>query len=126
MSCTILIVEDAEQCADTLELALLDLPGASIVAARSAEEALGLILKAPVGALITDLHLPEMSGFDLIRLVRGAPGHRSIPILVLSGDCDPATPERVRTLGADAFFPKPYSPSAVRQKLEMLLNAKAV
>ena len=64
-----------------------------------------------------------MSGFDLIRRVREQPGYAHVPILVISGDSDPGTPERIRALGANAFFPKPYSPSAVRKKLETLLNA---
>jgi DNA-binding NarL/FixJ family response regulator len=40
----------------------------------------------------------------------------------LSGDSHPDTPERLRSLGANAFFPKPYSPSDVRHTLEDLLN----
>jgi CheY-like chemotaxis protein len=44
-----------------------------------------------------------------------------LPILLISGDSDPMLPERALAQGADAFFPKPYSPSAVRKKLEQLL-----
>jgi two-component system chemotaxis response regulator CheY len=122
MPCIVLIVDDAEQCAETLELALFGLPGVDVVAAESAEQALRLMLERRVCAIITDLHLPRMSGFDLIRRVREQPGYTQIPILVISGDSDPGTPDRIRTLGANAFFPKPYSPSAVRKKLETLLN----
>jgi DNA-binding response OmpR family regulator len=123
MSRIVLIVDDAEQCAETLEVALFGMPGVDIVAADSAETALRLMRERRIGAFITDLHLPQMSGFDLIRKVREQPGYAQVPILVISGDSDPGTPERLRALGADAFFPKPYSPSAVRKKLEMLLNA---
>jgi CheY-like chemotaxis protein len=123
MSCLVLIVDDAEQCAETLELALYGLPGVDVVAAGSAEAALRMMLDRQICAVITDLHLPRMSGFDLIRRVREHPGYAEVPILVISGDSDPATPDRIRALGANAFFAKPYSPSAVRKKLEMLLNA---
>jgi two-component system chemotaxis response regulator CheY len=123
MSCLVLIVDDTEQCAETLEVALFGLPGVDVLAAQSAEAALRLMAERQVCAFITDLHLPRMSGFDLIRRVREQPGYARVPILVISGDSDPGTPERIRKLGADAFFPKPYSPSAVRKKLEMLLNA---
>jgi CheY-like chemotaxis protein len=123
MSCIVLIVDDAEQCAETLEVALFGLPGVDVVAAGSAEAALRMMAERRVCAVITDLHLPRMSGFDLIRRVREQPGYADVPILVISGDSDPGTPERIRALGANAFFPKPYSPSAVRKKLEMLLNA---
>ena len=123
MPCAVLIVDDAEQCSETLEVALFGLPGVDVLAAKSAEAALRLMLERRICAFITDLHLPHMSGFDLIRRVREHPGYASVPILVISGDSDPGTPERTRALGADAFFSKPYSPSAVRRKLEMLLNA---
>jgi CheY-like chemotaxis protein len=119
----VLIVDDAEQCAETLEVALSGLPGVDVLAAKSAEMALRMMDEQRISAFITDLHLPRMSGFDLIRRVRENPGYANIPILVISGDSDPATPERIRALGANAFFAKPYSPSAVRQKLEMLLDA---
>ncbi len=122
MPCTVLIVDDAEQCCDTLEVALFGLKGVDVVAAETAERALQLMLERRVCAMITDLHLPSMSGFDLIRRTRELPGYERVPILVISGDSDPGTPERIRALGANAFFPKPYSPSAVRKKLEMLLN----
>ena len=66
--------------------------------------------------------MPHMDGFELIERVRaGGPGTR-VPIIVVSGDSDPDTPERVRRLGADAYFAKPYSPAAVRETLERLLH----
>jgi DNA-binding NarL/FixJ family response regulator len=44
-----------------------------------------------------------------------------MPVLVISGDSDPRTPARVIAAGAQAFFAKPYSPAAIRRKLEELL-----
>ena len=92
------------------------------MAAESAEQALRLMVQHRICAMITDLHLPHMSGFELIRRVRELPGYAGVPILVISGDSDPGTPGRIQALGANAFFSKPYSPAAVRKKLEMLLN----
>jgi CheY-like chemotaxis protein len=123
MSCLVLIVDDAEQCSETLEVALFGLPGVDVMAAQSAEAALRMMVERRICAFITDLHLPRMSGFDLIRRVREQPGYAHVPIVVISGDSDPGTPDKLRKLGANAFFPKPYSPSAVRKKLEMLLDA---
>jgi two-component system chemotaxis response regulator CheY len=122
MPCVVLVVDDAEQCAETLEVALLGVPGVSVVSVESAEEALRLMAERPICAFITDLHLPRMSGFELIRRVREQPVYARAPIVVISGDSDPTMPDRIRALGADAFFPKPYSPSAVCKKLEILLH----
>jgi DNA-binding response OmpR family regulator len=46
-----------------------------------------------------------------------------MPILVVSADADPSTPARALGLGANAYFAKPFSPSAMRKKLEELMYA---
>jgi two-component system, chemotaxis family, chemotaxis protein CheY len=122
VSRTVLIVEDTDTCSDVLEVALLAVPDIHIQSAATAEEALEYLDGRDVCALITDLNLPRMDGFELIERVRGRSGQPRVPILVISGDTDPRTPERVRHLGADAFFTKPYSPGEVRQKLEQLIH----
>jgi CheY-like chemotaxis protein len=122
MDRTVLIVEDSDTSADTLEIALLSLTGVSVAHAATGRTAWQLIQKQNVSAIITDLHMPQMDGFELIARVRAAAGATHVPIIVISGDSDPETPERVRRLGADAYFVKPYSPAAVREKLERLLH----
>ncbi len=76
-----------------------------------------------VRAIVTDLQLPTMDGYELIEWVRGRSSHGALPIVVTSGDSDPGNSERLRLLGADAYFVKPYSPAAVRRTLEKLLHA---
>jgi CheY-like chemotaxis protein len=119
---TVLIVEDSDTSADTLEIALLSLPDVSVAHAASGRKAWQLIQNEGVAAIVTDLHMPQMDGFELIERVRAAGGAARVPIIVISGDSDPGTPERVRRLGADAYFAKPYSPAAVRETLERLLH----
>jgi len=122
MAKTVLIVEDTELCRDTLEVALMKLPNTRVRSVTTAEEALQYLAGDEISALITDLHLPLMDGFELIEMVRSMPHRSSMPILVISGDSDPAMPQRVVHLGANAFFPKPYSPAAVRHKLAELME----
>lgn len=121
----VLIVEDTEFCRDTLELALMTLPNLSVRSVTTAEEALEWLDAHEACALVTDLRLPVMNGFELIEAVRGRPLQASLPILVISGDSDPRIPSRVADLGANAFFAKPYSPAEVRNKLEQLINSCA-
>ena len=71
---------------------------------------------------VTDLQLPLMDGFSLIERVRREPRHARMPVMVISGDADPRAPERALRLGANAFFPKPYSPAEVRTRLEELIG----
>jgi DNA-binding response OmpR family regulator len=125
MTRNVLIVEDTELCRDTLEVALMKLPNLAVQAVTTAEEALEWLDANEVCALVTDLHLPQMNGFELIEAVRRRPWRSSLPILVISGDSDPRIPTRLAKLGANAFFSKPYSPAVVTLKLEELLVAGA-
>jgi two-component system chemotaxis response regulator CheY len=118
---TILVVDDAEDCIATLDLALQTLPGVVIQPAPSAEAALADLENGTFSAVITDIHLPEMTGLELVARIRENPRFRSLPILVVSADADPSTPGRALGLGANAYFAKPFSPSAVRKKLEELV-----
>jgi two-component system chemotaxis response regulator CheY len=122
---SVLIVEDSENSAATLEIAFLGIPGVSVLTASSALEALRILNGdgAGVRAIVTDLNMPRMDGFELIRRVRQHERLSATPIIVVSADTDPDTPGRISQLGVSAFFPKPYSPAQVRRKLEQILNA---
>jgi two-component system chemotaxis response regulator CheY len=121
---TILIVDDTHTCGDTLALALATIPGLDVLTVTSAQEALTLADTIPLAALVTDLHMPRIDGYELIRRIRSQARFATVPIFVISGDSDADTPRRLRSMGADAFFPKPFSPNAIRQALEERLHAK--
>jgi DNA-binding response OmpR family regulator len=125
MTRTVIIVEDAEGTATALEIALNAINGMRVLTLTDASQALDLLLREPgdFAALITDLHMPNMDGFALIRAVRSHECYSKLPILVISGDSSPETPKRSLTIGANAFFSKPYSPIQIRRTLEGLLNA---
>jgi DNA-binding response OmpR family regulator len=122
MTRTVLVVEDTDLC-DALEVALMKVPDVRVRTVATAEDALRWLAEDDICALVTDLHLPHMDGFELIEAVRAHPRRASLPILVISGDSDPRTPARLAGLGANAYFSKPYSPAEVRSRLEQLLDA---
>lgn len=124
---TILIVEDSETCAETLQIALETMPGLNTMVLQSLAAALAALRNDEnnIAALVTDLHMPRCAasegGFELIRQLRAEVRYASLPVLLISGDSDPQLPQRALAHGVDAFFSKPYSPAAVRRKLEQLL-----
>ena len=123
----VLIVEDNALCVEPLEVALLPRLDLEVKVVSTAQEALQFLAasETPVAALVTDLHLhlSRIDGFELIERVRAQPCLVKLPIIVISGDSEPETPRRVQALGA-AYFGKPYSPGAVRQALEQLLDVQ--
>lgn len=125
---TILIVEDTESCGSTLEIALSGLAGFVALLINKGDYALRYLEErndGNISAVVTDLHMPGIDGFELIERIRADQRYIDLPIIVISGSTDPQTPKRVFELGANAFFGKPYSPAKVRAKLEQLLNANA-
>ena len=122
----VLVVDDSENAAATLEIALMAIPGLSIKLATSGLEALGVLSreKEAAHAIVTDLNMPRMDGYELIRRLRADRRYRATPIVVVSADTDPATSQRVAELGVTAFFSKPYSPAEVRRKVEQILDGK--
>ena len=121
---TILIVDDAQTSAVALELACAAIEGVSVAAVSSALEAVRILRDqaTSVCAVITDIRMPAMDGFELLRFIRGDSRYASTPVIVVTADTDPETLDRSLRLGASAFFPKPFSPLAVRQALERFLH----
>lgn len=119
----VLVVDDAEDCAATLDVALQSIPGLVVRYAASAEAALPMLDGDSVSAVITDVQLPSMTGLELIGIIRRQDRFGRLPILVVSADPDPSVPGNAIQLGANAFFAKPFSPAAIRKKLEELFHA---
>ena len=124
MERTVLIVEDAETCASILEIIFSSIHGLKVLTASSGDEAWELLEQQaePVRAIVTDLHMPGMDGFELMERVRSHHLHSGAPIMVITGCTDIDAPEQARLRGANAVFMKPYSPARVREKLEQLLS----
>ena len=120
----VLIVEDAETCSSTLEIIFSSIRDLKILTSASAEQAWQLLESQAedIRAIVTDLHMPGMDGFELIEKVRADRQHAGLPIVVITGSTDPDVPERLRRRGVNAVFAKPYSPALVREKLEQLLS----
>lgn len=120
----VLIIEDADFCASTLEILFGSIWNLQIMTASSAEQAWEMLRNPsqPIGAIVTDLHMPGMDGFELIDRVRSDANRSTLPIMVITGSIEPDVPERLRRRGVDAVFAKPYSPAVVRERLEQLID----
>jgi len=119
----ILIVDDNLACAEPLQIALECIRDMEIQVAADAGAALGIIAGAPdrIAAIITDLRMPFVSGLEFLNILKADACLCNVPVFIISGDSDPLLPARAMSGGAAAFFTKPYSPFAVRKRLEQLL-----
>lgn len=60
----------------------------------------------PIDLIISDMHLPDGTGLEIVRHVRRNPAFQRTPMLILSSDVDPKTVARAYALGANAYISK--------------------
>lgn len=101
----ILLVEDDASTRQSLEL-LLRSEGFNVYATGEGEEAVSLGKLYDYDAILLDLTLPDMSGFDVIRALRLAAV--KTPIIALGYECDVDTTVRVLGIGGDECLAKPF------------------
>ena len=90
---------------------LLQKAGHRPVCVEGGEQVLDLLADADYDAAIIDLHMPGLSGLDLLKQLRAmeAAGGRRTPVVVLSADVTPASIHACTKAGARAFLAKPVS-----------------
>lgn len=104
---TVLIAEDNLDFRELLAF-LLENRGYTVVEASDGKEALRLAMDTHPDLIVTDLGLPAMNGFDLVRHVRANNGHkRDLKILMLTAYDRPEYIETARNVGCDVVLSKP-------------------
>jgi len=117
-----LLVDDLKANLLALE-ALLTRDGLELLHAHSGPEALELLLIHDVALALVDVQMPEMDGFELAEIMRGAERTRSIPIIFLTaGVVDQQRRIRGYETGAVDFLPKPIDPENLRNKANVFFD----
>ena len=106
----VLLVED-EQDARTLTSTLLERQGARVTAVGSAQEALDVLQNEPPDVLLSDIAMPGMDGYELIRRVRANDAWSAIPAAALTAFVSPTDRGRALLAGFDTHVPKPVEPA---------------
>ncbi|MGB8959971.1 MAG: response regulator [Candidatus Aminicenantales bacterium] len=120
----LLVAEDNESDKRTIMEALRDQPY-RIEAVRTGKEALARIHREKVDLVLLDILLPDISGFDVLRLVKDREDTRDIQVVVIT--CLEGEDDRVRGIesGADEFLAKPIVPRELVARVRSLLENKS-
>jgi two-component system chemotaxis response regulator CheY len=105
----VLVVDDSKTMRDMVSFTLKG-AGFSVMEAEDGQKALTLLRSTSIDLAITDLNMPNMDGVTLIRNMRADPRHRSVPILMLTTESDPAKKADGRSAGATGWIVKPFAP----------------
>ena len=116
----ILIVDDEPKNLTVLETVLAD-PSYRLVRAASGEEALLALIADEFALLILDIHMPEMTGFELAQMIKKRKKTSHVPIIFLTAyyNQDQHVLEGYGT-GAVDYLQKPVNPTVLRSKVSGL------
>jgi len=119
----VLAVDDNEQNLQLLEEYLWSW-GYDVVLARDGREAVELYPKHNPSIIVLDVMMPNMDGYEACGLIKGSPGGRTIPILMLTALT--GTEDKIRALecGADDFLNKPINREELRTRVKSLIRIR--
>ena len=120
------IVEDEEIMQKVL-IAMLKSDGYAVVVYPDGRSALDKLASESLDFVILDVNLPDMSGHDVCRALKGDPRTRRIPVLMLTGEARDLE-LRVAGLdaGADDYMFKPVGPKVLLPRIRALLKTARV
>lgn len=118
----VLLVDDIEANMVALEALLSDL-NCELVCANSGNEALRQLLRRDFAAMLLDVQMPGMNGYEVAKYARDNPATRDVPIIFLTAmHEDESSVLRGYGLGAVDFLFKPVNPYVLRAKVRIFLE----
>lgn len=121
----LLIVEDSATQAAELTM-LLESNGFEVNVARDGLTGLERIRAADYDAVLSDVVMPGLDGYDLCRQLKASSHTASLPVILLTSLNDPLDIVRGLECGADNFITKPFEPGYLLDRIERLLENKAL
>lgn len=109
MTKRILTIDDSKTIRDMLMMTLSD-AGFEVLQAVDGQDGVDMLASQQVDVIITDINMPRMNGYEVIRHLRAAPEHKSTPILVLTTESDAEKKGLAREAGATGWMVKPFDP----------------
>ena len=119
MSPTMLVVDDDASIRELVAEALQG-EGYAVETAEGGAQALDMVARAVPDAIVLDIWMPSLDGFDFMRTLRGDPKTQAVPVVAMSA----AYPERAaHDLGVQEFLAKPFEVTALVAAVERALTA---
>jgi two-component system chemotaxis response regulator CheY len=112
-----LAVDDSKTMRDMVSFTLKG-AGFDVIEAEDGKHAITQLGSNMVDVVITDLNMPNMNGFDLIRNLRARADFKTVPILMLTTEGDDARKQEGKSVGATGWIVKPFNPEKLIQVVQ--------
>ena len=120
----ILIIDDEEDLCNLLKVSF-EFRKFKTFIAHDGEEGLRLVHKKKPDAIVLDVMMPKINGYDLVNRLKEKEEHREIPILILTcvtSDSNRSDEEWRDSIGVNDFISKPCDPIEIVDRVEKMLS----
>jgi two-component system chemotaxis response regulator CheY len=121
MGRTILAVDDSATVRKFVSVALT-MQGFSVVTACDGMDALEKLPHQQVDLVITDLNMPNMDGFELIKALRENAAYKAVPVIILTSLTDEASKDTGAGLGVNSYLVKPFSLEKIQYEVAKYIS----
>jgi two-component system alkaline phosphatase synthesis response regulator PhoP len=118
----ILIADDNENIREALTYLLED-EGYNLSMARDGAETLAKARDIRPDILFLDIMMPVMNGYEVCRVIKNDPDLKDIHVIMLTAKGQVAEQERGRSVGADEYIVKPFSPMEVLARIKKIFES---
>ncbi len=96
--------------------------GYEVIEAVDGQDAINKLSGAKIDMLVTDLNMPNVDGFELIKQVRANPSFKFIPIIMLTTESQGDKKQQGKSLGATGWIVKPFKPEQLLAVVKKVLR----
>lgn len=118
----VLVVDDQRAARMLVRSTLTALGCTKIAECADGRDALSYLAAHRVDLIISDLNMPNMDGFGLLRALRQSGENKQTPFIMLTSHGSLAAVKDAVTLGASEYVVKPFDPTTMKSKIEALLG----
>ncbi len=122
MSKRVLLIDDEDDIRAIVQAALEELAGWQTLGATSGAEGLRLAQGSAIDAILLDISMPDMDGFEIYDRLRRYPATAAIPVIVLTSKVLARDRARFTALQVAGLITKPFDPLTLAQQIAALLH----
>ena len=116
-----LVVDDSNTMRRIIINTLNKLGYEDVTEAGNGREGLDRLGSGGVDVIITDWNMPEMTGIEFVRSLRGSSTTKDIPVLMVTTNAAKDDIVEALKVGVNSYVVKPFTPDTMREKIEAVL-----
>ncbi len=122
MTRRILVIDDEPNIQTIVKISLEKFGGWEVLTASSALDGLAIAESQRLDAILLDVSMPNIDGFQCFEKLRSQPSTQTIPVIFLTAKVLPSDRKRFDEIGVDGVILKPFNPVTIWQDVATLLH----